>query len=261
MSPASGSISLVFPINLQGPWSTTDDFITIPLHLVLFSAVLVVLVKSIPIHALILSSHLFFLPTSSSVSCHLPYRIVFALFGSSLFANSTIFIFSAFSIKSLWMNKIVDCFQEAQADLSLLHCLICCILFVLTQFINHRNPKTKETENSCCNCPKNETECFYNMALCPKDAEGISNSVGPDQTSSFIAVSSWFPLFVRTYMSQYLKTFFGGTNTKRRYANLSRDTTKQHVDHAREHQLSLIRVFAICMELAQTLGYSLSTQQ
>ena len=51
---------LFYPINLEGCRGTTDEFPTIPFHLVLFSAALIVLAKSIPVHSLILSSHLFF---------------------------------------------------------------------------------------------------------------------------------------------------------------------------------------------------------
>ena len=51
---------LFYPITLEGRWGTTDEFATIPFHLDLFSAALVELAKSIPVHSLILSSHLFF---------------------------------------------------------------------------------------------------------------------------------------------------------------------------------------------------------
>ena len=40
--------SLVYPINLHSRWGTTDDFATTPFHLVLSSAALVELAKSIP---------------------------------------------------------------------------------------------------------------------------------------------------------------------------------------------------------------------
>ena len=46
--------------NLGRSSGTTDEFATIPFHIVLFSAALVELTKSIPAHSLILSSHLFF---------------------------------------------------------------------------------------------------------------------------------------------------------------------------------------------------------
>ena len=52
--------SLFYPIALEGRRGTTDEFATIPFHLDLFSAALVQLAKSIPVHSLILSSHLFF---------------------------------------------------------------------------------------------------------------------------------------------------------------------------------------------------------
>ena len=50
----TGSI-LFYPITLQGCWGTTDDFATIPFHLILFSVALVQLAKSIPVHSLTLS--------------------------------------------------------------------------------------------------------------------------------------------------------------------------------------------------------------
>ena len=47
------SISILYyPITLEGRRGTTDEFTTIPFHLVLFSAALVELAKSIPVHSL-----------------------------------------------------------------------------------------------------------------------------------------------------------------------------------------------------------------
>ena len=55
------SISILFyPITLEGRRGTTDEFATIPFHIVLFSAALGELANSIPVNSLILSSHLFF---------------------------------------------------------------------------------------------------------------------------------------------------------------------------------------------------------
>ena len=51
---------LFYHISLAGRRGTTDEFATIPFHLVLFSAALVELAKSIPVYSLIFSSHLFF---------------------------------------------------------------------------------------------------------------------------------------------------------------------------------------------------------
>ena len=50
---------LFYPITLEGRRGTTDEFTTIPFHPDLFSAALVELAKSIPVHSLILSSRLF----------------------------------------------------------------------------------------------------------------------------------------------------------------------------------------------------------
>ena len=68
---------LFYPITLEGCWGTTYEFTTIPFHLVQFSADLVELAKSIPVHSLMLSSHLFFcLPFFFPFT--VPCRIVFA---------------------------------------------------------------------------------------------------------------------------------------------------------------------------------------
>ena len=39
----------------------------------------------------------------------------------------------------------------------------------------------------------------------PKDADGMANSVDPDQTASSEAVWSWSALFAGTYLSQYIE--------------------------------------------------------
>ena len=69
---------LVYPITLEGRRGTTDEFATIPLHLDLFSAALVDLAKFIPVHSLILSSHLFFCLPLFLFPFYVPCRIVFA---------------------------------------------------------------------------------------------------------------------------------------------------------------------------------------
>ena len=69
---------LFYPITLEGRRGTTDEFATIPFHLDLFSAALVELAKSIPVHSLILSSHLFFCLHLFLFPFTVPYKIVFA---------------------------------------------------------------------------------------------------------------------------------------------------------------------------------------
>ena len=47
---------------------------------------------------------------------------------------------------------------------------------------------------------------WCNIALMhPKDADGMANSVDPDQTASSEAVWSWSALFAETYLSQYIE--------------------------------------------------------
>ena len=67
---------LFYPITLEGRRGTTDEFAAIPFHLDLFSAALVELAKSIPVHSLILSSHLFFCLPLFLFPFTVPCRIV-----------------------------------------------------------------------------------------------------------------------------------------------------------------------------------------
>ena len=51
-----------------------------------------------------------------------------------------------------------------------------------------KNSKIWDTSNNCHNCPKNR-KVLCNIALMhPKDADGMANSVDPDQTASSEAV-------------------------------------------------------------------------
>ena len=61
---------LFYVLTLEGRRGTTDEFATIRFLLDLFSAALVELAKSIPVHSLILSSHLFFCLPLFSFSFH-----------------------------------------------------------------------------------------------------------------------------------------------------------------------------------------------
>ena len=69
---------LFYPITLEGRRGTTDEFATTTFHLDLFSAALVELAKFIPVHSLILSSHLFFCLPLFLFPFTVPCRIVFA---------------------------------------------------------------------------------------------------------------------------------------------------------------------------------------
>ena len=68
-----------------------------------------------------------------------------------------------------------------------------------------KNSKIWDTSNNCHNCPKNK-KVWCNIAFMhPKDADGMANSVDPDQTASSEAVWSWSALFAETYLSQYIE--------------------------------------------------------
>ena len=71
---------LFYAITLEGLRGTgpTDDFAPIPFHLYLFSIALVELAKSIPVHFLILSSHLFLCLPLFLFPFTVPCRIVLA---------------------------------------------------------------------------------------------------------------------------------------------------------------------------------------
>ena len=78
--PPRIEVDLVIKVDVH--WGTTDEFTTIPFSLVLFSAALVELTNSIPVHSLILSSHLFLCLSLLCLSLlflfTVPCRIVFA---------------------------------------------------------------------------------------------------------------------------------------------------------------------------------------
>ena len=87
--------------------------------------------------------------------------------------------------------------------------LICwhyiCDYNISTFFYYRKNSKIWDTSNICYNWPKNR-KVWCNIALMhPKDADGMANSVDPDQTASSEAVWSWSALFAETYLSQYIE--------------------------------------------------------
>ena len=75
----------------------------------------------------------------------------------------------------------------------------------MTDSAYRKNSKIWDTSNNCHNCPKNRN-VGWNIALMhPKYADGMANSVDPDQTASSEAVWSWSALFAETYLSQYIE--------------------------------------------------------
>ena len=65
-------------------------------------------------------------------------------------------------------------------------------------------PKYSDTQNICCNHPKSWTRWLYLIVMRPKDAEGIGNSVEPDQAAPLGAVWSGSALFAQAYVSENL---------------------------------------------------------
>ena len=71
-------------------------------------------------------------------------------------------------------------------------------------------PKYSNTQNICCNHSKIWTMWLYHRVMSPNDADGIANSVDPDQTAPLGAV--WFrgavwsgsALFAQAYLSKNL---------------------------------------------------------
>ena len=47
----------------------------------------------------------------------------------------------------------------------------------------HKIPKDLDTRKQSCNYPKIGTLWFYHREMRPKDADGMANSVDPDQTA------------------------------------------------------------------------------
>ena len=73
------------------------------------------------------------------------------------------------------------------------------------EFVTYRkNPKYSDTQNICCNYPKICTRWLNPRVMYPKDADGIANSVDPDQTAPVGAVCSGSALFAQTYLSENL---------------------------------------------------------
>ena len=65
-------------------------------------------------------------------------------------------------------------------------------------------PKYSDTQKICCNHSKVWTMWLYHRLMSPNDAEGMANSVDPDQTAPLGAVWSGSALFAQAYPSENL---------------------------------------------------------
>ena len=64
-------------------------------------------------------------------------------------------------------------------------------------------PKYSDTQKNCCNHSKIWTMWLYHRVMSPNDADGMANSVDPDQTA-LGAVWSGSALFAQTCLSENL---------------------------------------------------------
>ena len=68
----------------------------------------------------------------------------------------------------------------------------------------HKFPKYSDTQKICCNHSKIWTMWLYHRVMSPNDADGMANSVDPDQTAPLGAVWSGSALFAQAYLSENL---------------------------------------------------------
>ena len=65
-------------------------------------------------------------------------------------------------------------------------------------------PKYSDTQKICCNHSETCTMWLYHRVMSPNDANGMANSVDPDQTAPLGAVGSGSALFAQAYLSENL---------------------------------------------------------
>ena len=79
------------------------------------------------------------------------------------------------------------------------------VVWVEINIPTYRNdPKFSDTQNICCNHSKVWTMWHYHRLMSPNDADGMANSVDPDQTFPLGAVWSGSALFAQAYLSENL---------------------------------------------------------
>ena len=70
----------------------------------------------------------------------------------------------------------------------------------------HKFPKYSDTKNIYCNHSQIWTMWLYYRVMSPNDADGMANSVDPDQTAPLGAVWSGSALFAQAYLSENLRS-------------------------------------------------------
>ena len=77
------------------------------------------------------------------------------------------------------------------------------ILKIRTRQKYRKCPKYSDIQKSCCNHSKIWTMWLYHRVMSPNDADGMANSVDPDQIA-LGAVWSGSALFAQAYLSENL---------------------------------------------------------
>ena len=79
------------------------------------------------------------------------------------------------------------------------------LLFISNKMTHYRKfPKYSDTQKICCNHSKIWTMWLYHRVMSPNHAEGMANSVEPDQTAPLEAIWSGSALFAQAYLSENL---------------------------------------------------------
>ena len=79
------------------------------------------------------------------------------------------------------------------------------VLLLIFLYKSYRKfPKYSDTQKICCNQSKIWTMWLYHKVMSPNDADGMANSVDPDQTAPLGAVWSGSALFSQAYLSENL---------------------------------------------------------
>ena len=74
----------------------------------------------------------------------------------------------------------------------------------MTFFYYRNDPKFSDTQKIFCYHSKILTMWLCRRVMCPNDADGMANSVDPDQTAPLGAVWSGSALFAQAYLSENL---------------------------------------------------------
>ena len=131
--------------------------------------------------------------------------------------TNDLFVFLCLHIK---LSEHTDAFSKAQM-------LPFCGLAWQKKPEYRKFPKYSDTQKICCNHSKIWTLWLYYSVMSPNDADGMANSVDPDQTAPLGAVWSGSSLFAQACLSKNLGSL--------RYSEETIDlgqatTTLQHID-------------------------------